>query len=421
MTKVLISIAFRNVLRHGKRTLITALVLTVGIGMFIFFDSILAGMDRMTIDSMVDYTESSMKVMTAAYMKDSRAFPLDYGLESPEGIMERLPGLVPDAIASTPRTSFVAYASNRIDSLPVIGTAIDPLRDKKVFKLAEHLGEGNWLTPEPAENEILIGEGLASDLGLRVGDWLVLSARAVDDALNADEFRIVGLLDVPAQEITQSSAFIGYAAARGLLGEDLPVTTIAVSLPKYGTLDLELANSMKAGTAVEAAFPGVKTIPIADAAKDYMAMRNMKAKYSSLIILVVLLIAGVGIVNTVLMSVYSRIREIGVLRAYGMLPAQIRRLFSLEGMMIGIIGSAGGLLLGSILVWVSVKWGFSFDKMFSGLDLGSIPMGGVLRGEWHPSTMATGFLFGVIASWISSRIPAKKAGKLEVTDALHFV
>ena len=421
MTRVLISIAFRNVLRHGKRTLITSLVLTAGIGMFIFFDSILAGMDRMTIDSMVDYTESSMQVMTAEYMKDSRAFPLEYGLESPEGIMERLPGLVPETIASTPRTAFVAYASNRIDNLPVIGTAIDSERDRKVFKLSEHLGEGAWLSPAPAENEILIGGGLASDLGLGVGDWLVLSARAVDDALNADEFRIVGLLDAPAQEITQSSVFIGWAAARALLGEDLPVTTIAVSLPKYGTLDLELANSMKAGAAVEAAFPGVKTIPIADTAKDYMAMRDMKAKYSSLIILVVLLIAGVGIVNTVLMSVYSRIREIGVLRAYGMLPGQIRRLFSIEGTMIGIIGSAGGLLLGSILVWVSVKWGFSLDKMFSGLDLGSIPMGGALRGEWHPSTMMAGFLFGVIASWISSRIPAKKAGKLEVTDALHFV
>ena len=421
MTRVLASIAFRNVLRHGKRTLITSLVLTVGIGMFIFFDSILAGMDRMTIDSMVDYTESSMRVMTAEYRKNERGLPLDYGIASPESLIGRIAELVPDAIASTPRTAFVAYASNRIDSVPVIGTAIDPSRDKNVFKLSGHLGAGAWLVPDSADNEILVGKGLAKDLGLGVGDWLVLSARAVDDTLNADEFRIVGILDLPAQEISQSGVFIGYGTARALLGEDLPVTTIAVALPKYGTLDLELSNSIKAGAAVEAAFPGIKTVPIADAAKDYMAMRNMKAKYSSLIILVVLLIAGVGIVNTILMSVYSRIKEIGVLRAYGMLPGQIRRLFSIEGTMIGIIGSAGGLLLGSILVWVSVQWGFSFDKMFSGLDMGSIPMGGVLHGEWHPSTMMTGFIFGVIASWLSARIPAKKAGKLEVTDALHFV
>ena len=421
MTRVLASIAFRNVLRHGKRTLITALVLTVGIGMFIFFDSILAGMDRMTIDSMVDYTESSMRVMTAEYQKNSRGFPLEYGIVSPEDVMSRIAELVPETIASTPRTSFVAYASNRIDSVPVIGTAIDSTRDKDVFKLAEHLGSGTWLTAGSDENDILIGKELAKDLGLGLGDWLVLSARAVDDTLNADEFRIAGILDVPAQEISQSGVFIGFGPAKALLGENLPVTTIAVSLPKSATLDEELSISSKAAAAVRRALPGMEAIPIADAAKDYMAMRNMKAKYSSLIILVVLLIAGVGIVNTILMSVYSRIKEIGVLRAYGMLPGQIKRLFSLEGLMIGIIGSLGGLILGSILVWWSVRWGFPLDKMFSGLDLGAIPMGGVLHGEWHPSTMMAGFLFGVVASWISARIPAKKAAKLEVTDALHFV
>ncbi|MHB9152221.1 MAG: ABC transporter permease [Spirochaetales bacterium] len=421
MTRVLASIAFRNVLRHGKRTLITALVLTVGIGMFIFFDSILAGMDRMTIDSMVDYTESSMRVMTAEYRKNSRGYPLEYGIDSPESVMRRIAEAVPEVIASTPRASFVAYASNRIDSVPVIGTAIDPARDKGVFKLAEHLAAGTWLAPDSSENEILVGKGLAKDLGVGLGDWLVLSARAVDDTLNADEFRIVGILDVPAQEISQSGIFIGFGPARTLLGENLPVTTIAVSLPKSATLDEELSASTKAAASVRSALPGMEAIPIADAAKDYMAMRNMKAKYSSLIILVVLLIAGVGIVNTILMSVYSRIKEIGVLRAYGMLPGQIKRLFSLEGLMIGFIGSLGGLILGGILVWWSVRWGFPLDKMFSGLDLGAIPIGGALHGEWHPSTMLAGFLFGVIASWISARIPAKKAAKLEVTDALHFV
>ena len=150
-------------------------------------------------------------------------------------------------------------------------------------------------------------------------------------------------------------------------------------------------------------------------------MRTMKAKYSSMIIVVVLLIAGVGIVNTVLMSVYARIKEIGVLRAYGMNPRQIRRLFSLEGMMIGAIGSLGGVAFGGLLVWWSIRWGIPLDKMFGGLDMGSIPIGGVMRGEWHPATMAAGFAFGVVASWISARIPAKRAGRLEITDALRFV
>ncbi len=421
MTGILVSIAFRNVLRHGKRTLITALVLTVGLGMFIFFDSILAGMDRMTIDSMVDYTESSVQLMSAEYAKNRRALPLEYGIAAPGEIMERLSTVLPEVQAATPRTAFLATASNRQDSVPVFATAVDPEMDAKVFRIAGHLEEGTWLSAGSGDNEVAIGSGLSKDLGLAAGDWLILSARTVDDSLNADEFLITAVLDAPAQEVMQSGVFMSFAAARALLGEDLPVTTIVISLPKESTLDIQLARSVAASAALKSAFPGMETRSIAEASTDYMAMRNMKAKYSSMIILVVLLIAGVGIVNTVLMSVYSRIKEIGVLRAYGMQPGQIRRLFSLEGMMIGAIGSTGGVILGMLLTWWSVRWGFDISRFFGNLDMGSIPLGDALRGEWHPQMIAMAFAFGVFASWISARIPARKAARLEVTDALHFV
>ena len=77
-------------------------------------------------------------------------------------------------------------------------------------------------------------------------------------------------------------------------------------------------------------------------------MRNAKAKYSFVLIFIVLFIAGVGIVNTILMSVYSRIREIGVLRAYGMTRREISRLFTLEGVALGVFGSFLGVALGTL-------------------------------------------------------------------------
>jgi len=104
-----------------------------------------------------------------------------------------------------------------------------------------------------------------------------------------------------------------------------------------------------------------------------------------------------------------------------MTSAHIRRLFSIEGLLIGLIGSSAALALGSLLVWWSVRSGIPIGDYFGGLDMGVIPMGDGLRGEWHPGTMVFGFLFGVAASWISARIPAAKAGKLEVTEALRFV
>jgi len=201
----------------------------------------------------------------------------------------------------------------------------------------------------------------------------------------------------------------------------LPVTTIGVSLPRPANLSKELSDSIEASAIIEKEYKNIKAVSIAEAANDYLAMRDMKSKYSMLIIFIVLLIAGVGIVNTILMSVYSRIKEIGVLRAYGMTPTHIRRLFSIEGLLIGLIGSSAALVLGSLLVWWSVRWGIPIGDYFGSLDMGVIPIGDGLRGEWHPGIMAFGFLFGVAASWISARIPAAKAGKLEVTEALRFV
>ncbi len=420
MTGTLLSIAFRNVVRHWRRSLISAIVLTVGIGMFIFFDSVLAGMDRMTIDSMVQYSDASLRVMTADYFDNKRTMPLSHGLSRPVELGEEIESSFPGA-AVTPRTPFMAFASNRIDSLPALGYAIDPSSDAKVFRLRDHIASGSWFAEAPQDGEVLIGSFLARDLGLRENDWILLSARTTDDSLNADEYKIAGILDIPDMSLNESGIFMSYAEAKKLLGDDLPVTTLAVSIPRPANLSKELSDSISASALIEKSNAGVKAVSIAEAANDYLAMRDMKAKYSSMIILVVLLIAGVGIVNTILMSVYSRIKEIGVLRAYGMPPVHIRRLFSIEGLLIGLIGSFAALVLGALLVWWSVRSGIPIGDFFGGLDMGVIPLGDGLRGEWHPGTMAFGFFFGVAASWISARIPAAKAGKLEVTEALRFV
>ncbi len=420
MKKTLLSIAFRNVVRQWRRSLISAIVLTVGIGMFIFFDAILAGMDRMTIDSMVQFNDASLKIMSSEYYDNKRTMPISFGLDAPSTLAAEIESILPEAMV-TPRTPFMAFASNRIDNVPVLGYAIDPVKDSRVFKLQDTIDSGTWFSETTENSEILVGKLLAKDLGLKEGDWMLLSARMTDDSMNADEYRIAGILDIPDMALNESGIFLSYSEAKKLLGEDLPVTTLAVSLPRPANLSKELSDSIASASIIEDRFEGLKAVSIAEAANDYLAMRDMKAKYSSLIIFIVLLIAGVGIVNTILMSVYSRIKEIGVLRAYGMMPVQIQRLFSIEGLLIGIIGSSAALVLGSLLVWWSIRWGIPIGDYFGGLDMGVIPIGDGLRGEWHPGTMAFSFFFGVAASWFSARIPARKAGKLEVTEALRFV
>jgi len=121
------------------------------------------------------------------------------------------------------------------------------------------------------------------------------------------------------------------------------------------------------------------------------------------------------------MAVYARIREIGVLRAYGMTAKEIRRLFTLEGLIVGAAGSLAGVILGILIVWITATYGINFGSMAGNIDMGGIPVLDRLYGEWNPGTMVFGFLFGMIVSFISARIPAKRAAKMQVTDALRFV
>ena len=137
-------IALRNTIRHGRRTIITAVVMMVGIAIFIFFDSMLAGLDRMAIDNMESYTLSSMKIRTPAYVDDIEATPLDKGIPHPQQVLAAVSA---QGLSGAARLRFVARLSNYTDEIPVLADAVDPAADQRVFKLAQAVTAGSWLGP----------------------------------------------------------------------------------------------------------------------------------------------------------------------------------------------------------------------------------------------------------------------------------
>jgi putative ABC transport system permease protein len=346
--------------------------------------------------------------------------PLDHGVPDAEIAMRKIMAADSHVTAVAPRMNFVASVSNYEDSIPVIATAVDPVRDGAVFKLPESLVKGIWLNKAPA-GSIVIGAGLAEELKVSVGDYLVLSASTAYDNVNANEYLIAGTLASPMPNINDAGVFMSFVDADELLGTSGFVSEIAVATHRAASMQTMLAESKTLATRIQAILPGLKVDSISDLASDYLAMRAMKGKFSYVMILVVLLIAGVGIVNTILMSVYARIREIGVLRAYGMSPPEIRRLFTIEGIIIGFVGSVGGVLFGMALVWYLIATGIPMGSLIGNVDMGGLPLNGTLYGEWNPATMLFGFIFGLVVAFIAARIPAKRAAKLEVTDALRFV
>jgi ABC-type lipoprotein release transport system permease subunit len=409
-------IAVRNTLRHGRRTIITAVVMMVGISVFISFDSMLAGLDRMAVDNIADYTLSSLKVRTPAYVQDIQATPLDKGLARPE---ETLAAVAAQGLPGAARIRFVARVSNYTDEIPVLADAVDPSADARVFKLAQSVTAGAWLS-SAAPRSVVLGAELARELKLNVGDPVLVTAQTVHDVTNADEYTVAGLVSTPVPEVNRGGFFIQLDDARVLLdtppGPGALVTEVDVALPRASSLSEAIVQGDAAARRLQAALPGEQIDPIGSLAASYLALRNAKASYALIPVIIVLIISAVGIVNTILMSVYSRVREIGVLRAYGMTARDIRRLFTLEGLALGLAGSSLGVAVGALLDSLLIAGGIDL----AAFSQGSLPISGILRGEWNPRTMLIGFIFGVVVSLVAARIPARRAARLEPTSALRF-
>jgi putative ABC transport system permease protein len=182
------------------------------------------------------------------------------------------------------------------------------------------------------------------------------------------------------------------------------------------------ADAQEIRQRVESAFQGISAATFMDLSASFLEVAKSKRAFGVAFLMVLLLIAGVGIFNTVLMSVYERIREVGVLRAHGMPPSQVSFMFVLEGFVTGLLGSSLGVLLGSCATWVIVVYGYPIDKFVSeGTMASGMPFWGTIYGEWNFAACIAMFIFGTLVATLAGLIPARKAGRMQVTDALRFV
>lgn len=414
----IIRIALRNVLRHKRRALITAITMMVGIGFFIFLDSLYNGLDHLSIDDVINFRDSSLKIFSSAYDADRESYPLDKGMADTAALSAWLKKDT-RVVAVTPRTQFLAQAGNNRDAIYVIGNVVDPASDEQVFSLRKAL-IGRYFTPQAgSDRQIILGKELADKLGLKIGDTVVLAATTKYEAQNADDFTIVGLLSTSDPTLNKSSVFITFDAANDFLDLGGLVTETDVRLRQRVNLSDILADSASVAAAVKAAFPSLAPYSFQDLNKGILTVLRQKRIWGYVMMLFLLLIAAVGIVNTVLMSVYERIREVGVLKALGFRGREVVWMFILEGFFVGCLGSLLGAAMGTLINCYSIYVGFPLSK-FGDVGAGFV-FWGTLRGEWNPGSILFAVVFGMVVAMVAAYIPARSAARMTATSALRFV
>ena len=404
--------AWKNLSRYRKRTIITASAIAFGLATYIFMDGWLKGAEVESERNLVLYETGSSRVLTREYWAEHERMPLASAIEDPEPVIAALRGA---GIPAAPRTLFAGEAVVEEGSMPVRVIAIDTERDEQVFSFRETVTEGRYL--EAGEPGALIGAWLAQDLGLAVGDPLTVTTRTRSGFHQTLDLEVVGILTCPNPAINKGTLFMPLDTADALMEMEGAVTEIDLKYRDYRTAE-KMNATLAAGTL--AAFPGLTVVSWKDLAADYLAISATKKGGSNVMLLLVFIIAAVGVSNTMLMTIYERTRELGMMRALGMRDRDIRRVFLLEAGGIGLIGSVAGVSLGCIANWAMVRWGIDFSAFMdmSEMDIG-YRISAVMHAAWNPPVIVVALVAGVLACVVVAVFPVRRALRLRITDCLR--
>ena len=410
---MLFKMAIRNVFRHTRRTLITAAAIGVGLMFMIMIDSMFGGVENQAVRNILETDNSELVVYPTGVFENRFLFPLDTLIEDASALSAQLEADYADVISATPRLRFSAFAIGPQAELFAVGVGIDPETDAKVFDLQNKIEEGRFLE---ADGDLVIGSGLAKELNLALGDYVLIQTKSRRGVMDVREYEITGIVNTSNPLINANAVFITLADAQTIL--QAPGAASEINLHVKGKpRDTERLNVLgsKIGKDLGADF---ELYTWYDLNAGLFEIAGQKQSVGFFIAFIVIVIALVGIVNTMLLSIYERIPELGTMRAMGFSKGNIRSMMLAEGSIIGFFGGLFGVILGLGVVTYMTEVGMDFSSLMGDFEL-PMPLDLHYRGEYNFGYMAFTFFLGWIVSTVITLIPARKATRIEPSEALR--
>ena len=402
-----IKMAWRNLWRSPRRTLITISAISIGLMAIVFYFGLMDGMNSQTLENNIRGHAGHIKVYAKGYKKDPT---LSKRIKEPGDIL-RILSEEPHILYALPRINAQGLAATEVKSAGVMIRGIDLKQEEKASDFKRYVREGIYDIPA---GKILIGKDLAKLLRAGIGETLSLIVQAADGSIGAENYKIGGIFYTGEAAMDSSLVVMSLEDLRALtvLGGD--VTEITVILDRSENTK-GVMKSLEGRLDRE----GLELVGWEELLAFLLAMQSLAEvfKYVPLVILIV--VASLGILNTVLMSVSERTRELGIMMALGTRPSRIVFLILLETTLLGIAGVILGVTGGMILLTYFGDRGIDFSQWSEGLR--TIP--------FHPTTiypviepvsfyLATGVVF--VSAVLSALYPAYKAARLRPVEAIHF-
>jgi ABC-type lipoprotein release transport system permease subunit len=408
--RLYLRLAWRNVWRHRRRTLLIVSAMGFGLSLMMMYDGLVDGFNQAIYGNAIKVLGGNIQVHAAGYLESAEQKPL-LPLADDAKVLEVVRAQ-PGVVTASRRINTGGLASSREGAFAVGITAIEPEVEQQVNLAGQNVVAGRGLTASDGDS-VFIGKGLAEAMNVTVGDRISLSGRAAHEQLRQRTMTVVGVYDLGMVDIEKVSVYISLSEAQTLY--DLPgqSTEVAVFLDRVGG-ERQLINKLSP------ALPGHELASFEDSYPELQYALASKGRAMDIFSVIILGIAGIGILNLLLMAVYERTREIGVLGAMGLKPRQISLLFILEGTLIGVVGVVLGIVLGLAFNGMIRAVGLDFTS-FSGMTSYTALITDKIYPSWGISKLLSRGLTVAIIAALAAVVPAREAAQRDPAEALHYV
>jgi len=391
---------WRNPLRSG----IMVAAMVFGLLGVILIVGFMKGMTDNMLENAIQYQTAHLQVHNPDFLVNE-----ELGAWMPDAdIMAEEIRSMPGVKAATVRHVVDGMLASAASTRGVRINGVIAVDEAVVTSLEESLVEGRML-PEKGRNPILVSRRSADKLNLRIKSKVVLTFSDMEGEVSGAAFRVCGLYNTPSSGFDESNVYVRRTDLTEYTGLDQS-HEIAVRLDHGDTVD-RFKDSVKdvvGGKGIVQDWGEVQ--PVLAAMQGAMDISN------AIIITVFVVALGFGIINIMLMSVFERTREFGMLMAVGMTGGKVLRLVVLESMMLGGVGSLGGLATGSRMIAVTGRTGLPFGRMAEGL--GAFGVDAVLYPEVSLATYLGTLAVLLVTSVLAALYPARQILKKRLSEAL---
>ena len=398
-------LAWRNIWRNNRRTLITQFALVVALSLMIAFSGLTWGLIKQMERNATLLGPGEIQIHSPGYLDDRSIYRV---IDHPDIIINKIEKL---GVNAAPRLQGFGLVSQGENSSGAQIWGVDLMREKEVTEFHNHLFKGSFLKKE---RDVLLGKKIAVTLDASIGDELVIVTQAADGSIGNDLYRVAGILSGISEEIDRSTIMMSIGDFKNIFSLGDVATEIAIRRGDETENLNNLRDRIKNITPDEEVKTWREIFP---AVSDMLELTDV----SIYILLIIIYLAGSLIMlNTMLMSVFERIKELGIMMAIGLRPLQVLILIFLETFFLTLCGSLVGLLCGVSLSLYLTHYGLDLSSITEGFSF----VGILAEPHWFAVTNITTVLPPVIFLFVLSLIaviyPAMKASLLKPVDALVF-